>query len=476
MALHQRNGRAAVLEHHFAGLVVHGVRLGVAADAGDAARAFRAVAIQAALEQAFDVVRLALGLQALDHAVDFIVADKGAVHAHRQAGARRHVEHVALAQQGFRAHLVENGARVDLGRDLKGDAGRDVGLDQAGNHVHAGALGGQDQVDASGARLLRQARDQFFDLLAHHHHQVGQLVDDHHDGGQRRQRLGLVGRQRERIGDGFLALDGVADLGVVAGQVAHAHLAHQAVALFHFAHAPVQRVAGLAHVRDHRRQQVRNAFVDAHFEHLRIDQDQTGVRGVGLVQERQDHGVDPDRLAGAGGAGHQQVRHLGQVGHHRIAGDVLAQRHRHHRVAGVVGLRTQDFRQLDHLAARVGQFQAHQVLAGYGFHHPYADQAERARQVLGQVDDLATLDASGRLDFVARDDRARLRRHHGDGHAEVGQLLSIRREVNSMVSADTVSWLGGGGSSRLMAGRSPSAPGGGAKNSDCCFSFPRART
>ena len=92
-------------------------------------------------------------------------------------------------------------------------------------------------------------------------------------------------------------------------------------------------------------------------------------------------------------------------------------------MAGVVGLRTQDFRQLDHLAARVGQFQAHQVLAGYGFHHPYADQAERARQVLGQVDDLATLDASGRLDFVARDDRARLRRHHGDGHAEVGQLL-----------------------------------------------------
>ncbi|MNY25116.1 hypothetical protein D3C86_1588760 [compost metagenome] len=50
-------------------------------------------------------------------------------------------------------------------------------------------------------------------------------------------------------------------------------------------------------------------------------------------------------------------------------------------------------------------------------------------------------------------------------------FFSIRREVNSMVSADTVSWLFSGGSSRLMAGRSPSAPPEGAKNSDCCFSF-----
>ncbi|KAG1248003.1 hypothetical protein G6F65_019861 [Rhizopus arrhizus] len=92
-------------------------------------------------------------------------------------------------------------------------------------------------------------------------------------------------------------------------------------------------------------------------------------------------------------------------------------------MAGVIGLRTQDFRQAHHLAARVGQFQAHQILARDGFHHPDADQAQRARQVLGQVDDLAALHAGGRLDFIARDDRAGLRRHDRDGHAEVGQLL-----------------------------------------------------
>jgi hypothetical protein len=46
------------------------------------------------------------------------------------------------------------------------------------------------------------------------------------------------------------------------------------------------------------------------------------------VQERQDHGVDADRLARAGGAGDQEVGHLGEVGGERVALDGLAQRQR----------------------------------------------------------------------------------------------------------------------------------------------------
>ena len=86
-----------------------------------------------------------------------------------------------------------------LRRDLEGDARRDVGLDQAGDHVDRRALRGQDQVDAGGARLLRQARDQLLDLLADHHHQVGELVDDHHDQRQGLERLRVVRRERERV-------------------------------------------------------------------------------------------------------------------------------------------------------------------------------------------------------------------------------------------------------------------------------------
>ncbi|MNQ66978.1 hypothetical protein D3C85_814820 [compost metagenome] len=158
------------------------------------------------------------------------------------------------------------------------------------------------------------------------------------------------------------------------------------------------------------------------------------MRRIRLVEQRQDHGVDPHRLTGTSGTGHQQVGHLGQIGHDRVTGNVLAQRHGHHRMAGVIGLRPQDLGQAHHLAARVGQFKAHQVLARNGFHHPDADQAERARQVLGQVHDLAALDPGGRFDFIARDDGARLGRHHGDGHAEVGQLLfnQARREFDGL--------------------------------------------
>jgi hypothetical protein len=36
-------------------------------------------------------------------------------------------------------------------------------------------------VDAGSAGLLRQPRDQLFDLLADDHHHVGQLVDDDDD-------------------------------------------------------------------------------------------------------------------------------------------------------------------------------------------------------------------------------------------------------------------------------------------------------
>ena len=115
--------------------------------------------------------------------VHLVVGDERAVHALREAGARRQVQHVALAEQRLRAHLVEDGARIDVRRNLERDARRDVRLDEAGDHVDRRALRREDQVDARGARLLREPRDQLLDLLADHHHQVGELVD--HDDDER---------------------------------------------------------------------------------------------------------------------------------------------------------------------------------------------------------------------------------------------------------------------------------------------------
>ncbi len=113
-------------------------------------------------------------------------------------------------------------------------------------------------------------------------------------------------------------------------------------------------MAGMAHVGDDWREQMRDAFVDRQFQHFRINQDQTDMVRVGLVQQRQDGGVDADRFAGAGGAGHQQVRHARQIGYHRIAGNILAQCDREIGSAVVIDFGAENFRQAHNLAFGVG--------------------------------------------------------------------------------------------------------------------------
>ena len=65
----------------------------------------------------------------------FIVGDKRAMDARRIPSSRREIEHVTLSEQSLGSHLVKDGARVDLGRHLKGHARRNIGLDQAGDYV-----------------------------------------------------------------------------------------------------------------------------------------------------------------------------------------------------------------------------------------------------------------------------------------------------------------------------------------------------
>ena len=125
----------------------------------------------------------------LDDLVHFVIVDERAVHALGRRGAGRQIEHVAVAEQRFGAALVEDRARIDLARHLERDARRDVRLDQARDHVDRRPLRREDQVHAGRARLLREARDQFLDLLADDHHHVGEFVDDDDDVRQRLQRL-----------------------------------------------------------------------------------------------------------------------------------------------------------------------------------------------------------------------------------------------------------------------------------------------
>ena len=119
----------------------------------------------------------------------------------------------------------------------------------------------------------------------------------------------------------------------------------------------------------------------------------------------------------------QAVRHLHQVGHDRQADDVLAETDGELRAAVGVGLRAEHLRQADRLPLRVGQLERHRRLAGNGLDDADRHQAQRARQILREVDDLRSLHTDRGLDLVARDHGPRRRGDHAHLDAEVLELL-----------------------------------------------------
>ena len=161
-------------------------------------------------------------------------------------------------------------------------------------------------MDAGGAGHLGQPLHRALDILAGHHHQVGHFVDHHHQVGHGigANLLALVDGAAGVIKAGLHGAFKVLTLGpglaralIVAGDIAHADLRHLAVAVFHFPHSPFQSHDGLLRIGNHRGKQVRNAVVDAEFQHLRVDHDETALFRAQPVEDRQDHRIDPHRLA-----------------------------------------------------------------------------------------------------------------------------------------------------------------------------------
>ena len=113
---------------------------------------------------------------------------------------------------------------------------------------------------------------------------------------------------------------------VVALDIAHAELGHGAIAAFHLAHGPFQRDDRLLRLGHDRAEQMRDAVIHRQLQHLRVDHDEAAFVGRQPIEQRQDHRVDADRLAGAGGAGDQQMRHVREIGDHGRAADILAER------------------------------------------------------------------------------------------------------------------------------------------------------
>ena len=200
-------------------------------------------------------------------------------------------------------------------------------------------------------------------------------------------------------------------------------MAHQAVAFFHFVHAPGERVGGQLHVGDHGREQMRNAFIDGQFQHFRVNHNHADFFGRGFIQHRQNHAVHAHRFARTGGAGHQQMRRFGQIGNDRVAADVLPQREREFGRALREFGRIEHFTQTDGLAFGIGQFQSHAGFARNRFHHADGGHTERACQIFFQIDDGIAAYAHVGFDFIARNHRAGISVQHLHFHFKFRQLF-----------------------------------------------------
>ena len=150
---------------------------------------------------------------------------------------------------------------------------------------------------------------------------------------------------------------------------------------------------------------MRNAVVDRELEHLRVDHDQAALLGLEPVEQAHHHGVDRHRLARAGGAGDQQMRHAGEVDDHRLAADRLAERDGEAVLRLLEILARQQLAQIDGLAPLVGQLDADHV-APLHDRDAGRDRRHRTGDVVGEADDARRLDAGRRLELVERDDRA----------------------------------------------------------------------
>ena len=197
--------------------------------------------------------------------------------------------------------------------------------------------------------------------------------------------------------------------------------AQELVALVHLVAGPGQDRLGLLHVGDDRVHQVRDPLVLRKLDLLGVDQDHLDLVGALGHEDREDHGVQADRLARPGAAGHQQVGHLGQVEDQGLALDVLAQEERDAALLGSAADAVDHVAQPDDVAVVVGNFDADGRLARDRGHDPHAGHRQGDGQVVGQAHDPRDPQTGLELDLELGDHRAGVDLDDADLVAEIEQ-------------------------------------------------------
>ena len=94
--------------------------------------------------------RAPLVFQKRDQLNHFLFRNERSVNSLKHGGSRWEKEHIAHSQQVFRPFLVEDGAGIRRRRNLEGNPRGEVGFDDAGQDIHTGPLGCDNQVHPDG--------------------------------------------------------------------------------------------------------------------------------------------------------------------------------------------------------------------------------------------------------------------------------------------------------------------------------------
>ena len=306
-----------------------------------------------------------------------------------------------------------------------------------------GPLRGEHEMDADGARHLREAGDRFFDVGLIEHHQVGELVDDDHDVGQGLFFLILVEKQSASDCRTAGCTDRCCGREREASSLRRRSISTDGVA---------QSVGGEFGLGDDGREEVRDSLVHAQLDALGIDQDQAHLLRRCLVEHRHDHGVDGHGFAAASGSSDEHVGHRGEVGDDDAAVDVFAHGEGELASDGGKVFRLDDVAQPDGFALVVRHLNADGAFAGHALDEDGFSAGGKAK-VFGKAGDAAVFDAGVGAEFEGSDDRAGI---DLDDLADHVELRAFFHQRLGCVRGASSSRTGEGSSlrwSRVLGGR-----------------------
>ena len=205
---------------------------------------------------------------------------------------------------------------------MKGDAGRDVGFNDAGDDGGARGLRGDDQVNASGAGFGGEDGDVIFHFGGGDLHKIGELIDDHDDVGEAIRQRFLGGGGRGSRGFPAFHLRGEVELlnsvrdsntGVESGDIPDPCLGHVTVTFLHFDNHPAESEKNFLGFGNDGDNKVRQAIVNLEFDYFGINEDEAKIIWAKAVEKAEEKSVNADRFSGAGRAGDEGVGKIGQI-------------------------------------------------------------------------------------------------------------------------------------------------------------------